>query len=380
MKHVYVEGFPSIENGVDAEMIRGMLPRPLADGSAVLRWNPHHPQHCRRQRQRASRPGQEAGLPVDEGLACSGYSGGNGGQGAGGSLQKTHGKAFPKGRLNEGVGGLHPGADIGLETEELDAAFQAKFMRQASQVVFFGAGAGDDQAGRLRQVDHGAEKSGVVLYRFQAAGGEPEKLVIEAEPAPDGVADSCIGTPQLDIDSVGEHEELFFAYHARGEVRFGCGVADGGDFVGKPIAEAIAELAAESAGGRAVNRVDQNADGRGQARPACEPGGVREVGMDDFGAFAAQPVVKANPSARVGQALAHVQAQERDSDSGQFGGRTGAGARKRKHADAPAAEMQPMGEKDHLPLGAGDAVKSGNHEGYVTHEPDSRMVESIRSS
>lgn len=231
-EQVRVEVFPSIEDGVEAEAVRGKLPGLFADGTVVLRRNLHHPGHGGGQRQEVSRLGEESGLAVDEGLAGSGYVGGNGGQGAGSGLEKPHGKAFPQGRLNKGVGSLHPRADVGLKTQQADAALQAEFAGQAAQLAFQRAGAGDDEARLAGHLNHRAEQRRVVLDWFQASGGEPEKLVFEAELPPNGITDRRIGTPQLDIDAVGEHVEFFLAYHANGEMRFGGGQADGGDCVG----------------------------------------------------------------------------------------------------------------------------------------------------
>ena len=74
-----------------------------------------------------------------------------------------------------------------------------------------------------------------------------------------------------------------------------------------------------------------------------------------------QPELKPNPSARIGQTLAHGQAQKSNPSLDQLGGLLPSAPRERHHANPPAAMPQPVGELHHLPLSAGDPVDAGNH-------------------
>jgi hypothetical protein len=114
-----------------------------------------------------------------------------------------------------------------------------------------------------------------------------------------------------------------------------------------------------------MHGVDEHADGRGKAGPPSQPYGVRQVRVDHFGPGAPEPAVEAEPSARVSQAFAHAQAQEVDSCGREmcsgFTSRAGEG----DDRDPPAATGKAHGQHRGLPLGAADAIKTGNDESDV---------------
>ena len=324
-------------------------------------------------------PDQRAGERL-YGLAGAGNIGGEDGEGAGGGFEQGRGQALPARGENEGVGGLEEAVELGLKTEESDPLGEAKTGGELGELGVERAFAGDGQAGGGGQGGHGGQKRGMVLDGFETAGSDPEKLIGEVQLAAHLKAEGRVGTKEFDIDSIGQDVEAGGGDHAGGQVELSGGRADGGDAVGEPGAGRIAEAAAGRAGGGAVETVGEYPDGRGETGAAGQPGGVRQMGVDDVGGFAAEPVVETQPAARVGQALAHVEGKECGSGGGQFGGGDAAGAGEREDGDAPAAAEESMSEKEQLALGSPDAIKTGNDQGDVVHARFPARVESMSSS
>jgi len=164
---------------------------------------------------------------------------------------------------------------------------------------------------------HRAQERWIVLYGFQAAGGKPEKDVFKAGLAAESGPGSCVDLVGVDFDSIGQNDKSSLEDHACSPVRVGNGLADCGYAIGEPVAESVAEMAAERAGGGGMEGVKLDAEGRGEPGPAGKPGGMRQMGVDDVRLFVLDPAVKADPAARVNQALAHAESEELDALGGQ---------------------------------------------------------------
>ena len=97
------------------------------------------------------------------------------------------------------------------------------------------------------------------------------------------------------------------------------GVAYGSDSIRQPAAPAITQPPAESARRATVQRIYHHPDRRSQPRPTHQPSSVGQMSMDHVRGLAPEPVVEANPSARIGQAFAHLEAQDPGSRCCQLG-------------------------------------------------------------
>jgi len=201
---------------------------------------------------------------------------------------------------------------------------------------------------------------------------------MKSEVAAERGADSCIGPPHFCIDAIGHHRDS--PGHFASEMRIRNSLADCGHLVRKPTAQAVAYPPSNGTGVRAVEGVNDDTNGCGEPRPACEPGGVRQESVDYVGRFLLEPTVEANPAARVGKAFTHVQGEKCDAGGSKFCGRIASRARQCDEADAPAAFLKPFGPDDGLAFRAADSVYAGNDEGNVVHRGRSRRVVSIRSS
>jgi len=108
------ERFPSVQHGIQAEMIKHLLSCLLAYGFPYVNWSTHHSDHGFSQSGRLARGCKPASAAFDDHLARAGDIGSNCGQLAGCGFQQGHWQALPAGREHESVGGLHPGAHIGF--------------------------------------------------------------------------------------------------------------------------------------------------------------------------------------------------------------------------------------------------------------------------
>src|SRR5581483_8482543 len=99
--------------------------------------------------------------------------------------------------------------------------------------------------------------------------------------------------PLVDIDTVVEHGESVPVHHACGLVRLGDRATHCGYLIRKPTAESITDAPGYCACGSTMQRVDENGNRCAETRPAAEPRGVRQMGMDDVGLLTPKPAMKA---------------------------------------------------------------------------------------
>jgi hypothetical protein len=102
--------------------------------------------------------------------------------------------------------------------------------------------------------------------------------------------------------------------------------------------------------------------------------------VDDVGLILLDPTMKANPTPRICEALAHAKAAENYACRLELSRYVTAGSRERKDAYLPASFGHSGCEQDDLLLGAADAIESRNHKGNVLHVARSFCAWSITSS
>src|ERR1035437_4057206 len=105
-----------------------------------------------------------------------------------------------------------------------------------------------------------------------------------------------------------------------------------------------------------------------------------QVSVDYVRRLLPEPAMEANPSPRIGEPLAHSEAQKPNAGRRQLARPVASWAGERDHGHPPATFDTPFGQQDHLPLGAADAFKAGDDEGNVVHGSFSWRVASISFS
>ena len=90
--------------------------------------------------------------------------------------------------------------------------------------------------------------------------------------------------------------------------------------------------------------------------------------------------MKADPAARVGEAFAHLEAQEGGSFCGELACRFGSSSRKGDYGNAPASAHETFGKQKDLAFSPGQPVQRGDDESDVVHRDGPCTVWSIRAS
>src|SRR5215472_8236357 len=201
LEQLCIEPLPLVQNQVEPVAFHDSRARIQADGMPLFGGHLHHAKHGRPQRLRIDRKREESSCGIRENFTRSRNVRGDAGQATRTSFEQAHGKPLAERGENERVGSLHESSNIASKAEKPHAACDSETAGKRAQSLFLRPASRNREACFSRKLRKSAKQRNVVLYRLEAAGGQPEKAFGEANFGSDSRAGRVERAPLVRVDA-----------------------------------------------------------------------------------------------------------------------------------------------------------------------------------